>query len=253
MKYIQSIFILCVLFLVVGCNAKTDNLTDVKSQMTLGVYTVPASAGSASEIEPAIRRLLSLRNESDADDLGTVISTGTGQLLVVAPKELQKGMAEFIQHMSKASSAQARPQHNIRQEYWALIGVRNTPVVQQQTPSELSSVVDTIKKESGDEAIVLLEKLSATSLRDEWVVMKGKNMKIEGRVNNQNDQILVSAEVSVLDNALNSKVVVKKGEFLVWGESNIKGMSNEAIQALLGVPVSKDNVRLYIVVRANEL
>lgn len=252
MKKFWFVSVSCVLFLAVGCNSSTDGRVEAKSQMSLGVYNVPSSAGSASAIEPSIRRLLSLRNNSDADDLGTVISTGSGQLLVVAPKEFQKGMAEFIQQLSQSSASNSVAQHNIRQEFWILVGTNGQVANNKNIPSEIEPVVNIIKQESGNNMLALLEKLSVTSLRGEWIASEGKNVRMEGRAEHQGERIFVTAQIQALDNKLDSEIMVKDGEFLVLGESNAKGLGKEEREALLGSSASDENVRLYVVIRASK-
>jgi hypothetical protein len=78
-------------------------------------------------------------------------------------------------------------------------------------------------------------------------------MDIEGRANSQNGQILLQTEIGAIGSKFGSKIIVKNGEFIIFGESNVKFIKETEVQALTGQKIPPEQLKLYIVLRASEV
>lgn len=179
------------------------------------------------EVYQALSAILE-SDQAGKENYGQVEMLPTGQILVDAPEDTQKQVARVIAAIGQQDN---EPPPSVTLRYWILFAGEGEAANQTNKAAlkTLQPVIKDLKKIYGDINFQVLDSLSLVSETGSRAHLNGHRMRVEQRVLYNQNQINATIEISYHSprpQNLGVKVSLKRGEFLVLGESTIKTQEN---------------------------
>ena len=207
MKTIVRLLMICLLLGASASSAEMQ-LYDVNFQYRQEVYG-------------ALRGIL----ESDRpgkENYGKVELLPTGQILVDAPEETQQQVARVIAAIGHRDN---EPPPSVTLRYWVLLGSDSGKTTDNASLKTLRPVLDDLRKIYGDIGFQVLDSVSLVSETGSQAHLRGRRLEVDQQVHFNQDQINANIKLAyhgLEPQELGVRISLKRGEFLVLGESTIQ-------------------------------
>ena len=212
---------------------------EVSDEPLLRTYAVPP--GQARSIENALSSALS--TGKDLPPLGTVERLPDGRLVVVAPPQIQAGIADLIAGLDPAN---APPVRTAELDYWILIGEPAAAAEGVDTVPDIAPALQAIVGSQGPMRFRLHEAMHLSSLIDDRAEADGARMHARQLVSEVGGRLVADLDIAVAQTAKNrgqlmvcangclqfkSRVHVEPGQLLVVGQASFDATDAKAPSA----------------------
>ena len=205
-------------------------------------YQVPE--GYESEVRSALRSALGANEQQ----VGRVSVGPGGQMIVVAPPGVQRGIAAFVKELEALGAPPDLPS-GVSITYWLVLG---WPADSDESGGaaggdlkELSQALRRIQEAQGPTGFELLERLQLSSTGESHARASGRYANVTQRATPVNGEIVANIEVQLHFHNLSSQILLEPGQFLVLAQT---GYDPKA--PLPGAANGPDDVTLYYVIRS---
>ena len=173
------------------------------------------------EVYEALRAILE-SDQAGKENYGKVELLPTGQILVDAPDQTQQQVARVIAAIDQHDN---EPPPSVTLKYWVVYGGGSGNGTSSAVLKNLKPVLDDLRKIYGDINFQVLDSLSLVSETGSRAHLSGRRLRVEQRIHFNENQINANIELAYHGpepQNLGVKVSLKRGEFLVLGESTIQ-------------------------------
>jgi hypothetical protein len=235
-----------------GCEVGGNRVrADTGEAVELRTYQVPP------DHQEGLRRMLATALGSGDTRTGRVSTGPGGALVVVAPPGVQAGIQQLLDAGFEAPPA-AQP---VRLTYWFVIGraldaapaTRPYSVTGGRNIPLLERVLAEIAAAQGPTEFHLFEQIQLTSMYQDLAQTTSPVSIVRQTVSKTGEQVVADVQIRLQgtppmrENQLNSRVVLKEGQFIVVGQTGFAGRSQE----MFPDAAEEDVLTLYYVMSAD--
>lgn len=186
---------------------------------------------------------------SDANRIAHV-ETLPGKLVVMAPENVQKGVAALVADLNAGTSDSSTDlPANASIDCWIVLGKPGKPKTQPQELNEITDVIQEISAVQGEQNFMLLEKLSSTVSLGHQTDISGAYFAFSVGLERVQDRMI--GRITLMSRGINhlsfdSRVILEPGKSYVVGESQLgEAPDIDRIQSFAG----DDSCCLWYVIR----
>ena len=196
--------------------------------LEMRVYKVPG--GQTQQVESALKSALTWDEQSVGD-----VSSGPGNtLVVVAPAEIQKGVASLVAELGDVETATEAEQ--VTTSYWFVVGrpLKKAPadgsgyVVSGDSSLEaVAPALRSIVEIQGPTEFSLMEQIRITALDSDHGRAHGKHSIVQQMITHAGGKISGRVQLMVGQNQLETRVALEPGQLLVMGQVGYRGRTGD--------------------------
>jgi hypothetical protein len=191
---------------------------DVAPTAELRTYAVPP--GYTGDVRTALRQAFG------DDGVGRVAMGPSGQLVVVAPAAVHRGIAEFVEQLAALPQPPAEP-NPVTLDYWLVVGVDPDARIADDTArlAPVADALDRIVREEGPQRFELVEHLRLSSVGEDWAQITGRVVTAQQRATLAQGVVVAELQVGMRQHRLQTQVKLDPGQIVVLAESGLEPRS----------------------------
>lgn len=209
---------LAVVVALAGCKEKEVRFqpaepAEQSASVALKSYDVPS--GHAQQVRTVLRSVFHEQEITARAELSP-----DGQLLVLGPDGVQRGVDELLAKMKDRKPPPAPP--SVELNYWLVIG---TPAAEHTVGAgldEIRGALDSLSAAQGPMRFVKMDRMRVKSLADEHANANGIYGSVRQRATLADDKVLADVGIDVGGGGrLDTRLAIEPGQLLVLGEAGI--------------------------------
>jgi hypothetical protein len=236
-----------------GCREKEKEIVhepaksaDAPPKLLLRSYTVPAGQGQQAK---SILQSLFYGVKDKVAARATL--SPDGQLVVVAPETIHKGVAELVARMKEGKPQGAPP--SVEMTYWLVVGRPAPKTRVDETIGAIKPALEAVASAQGPMEFRLLERLKVSSLSDSHGRGSGRHATIRQTVSVTGKRAIADLDITLphdkRSSHLETRVAIDPAKLLVLGEAGIEPPAG--FWPITGGGGKRGDSTLYYVVRMN--